>query len=270
MDIRYLKAFYTTVRLGSFSGAAAHLNIAQSAVSRQIKLLEDSTGCELIIRSSKTVVLTPKGQRLYELAGRFFEESSRIFSSDLQQVVRIGIVEGLLESWFRKVIVTFYKTHSNNLEVTVGSFSELIDLLKKGMLDLIFTPDNIQTDLISSLKMFDEKQVLISKDPVELDELEHQRWITYGEEDLLFRLSKKQPKRYIKLNSLTSIVQLVKEGLGVAAVPEHILEPGDSLNVKSIPGHETTPIYLTCLNYTKLPTSIETIIKLVKDSRAPK
>lgn len=270
MDIRYLKAFYTTVKLGSFSGAAAHLKIAQSAVSRQIKLLEDSTACELIIRSSKTVVLTPKGRRLYELAGRFFEESERIFSNDLDQVIRVGIVEGLLESWFRKVITKFYETHTNNLEITVASFSELINSLKKGQLDLIFTPDNIQTELISSLKIFDERQVLISQKPVDLNHLDSYRWITYGPEDLLFRLSKKKPTHYVSLNSLTSIVQLVKEGLGIAAVPDHILEKDDNLHVISIPGHETTPMYLTCLNYTKLPESIEVIVKLVKDSTAPR
>ena len=62
IDFRYLKAFILTAKYASFSKAAEELNIAQSAVSRQIKLLEDTLGEELIIRSSKKVVLSEKGK----------------------------------------------------------------------------------------------------------------------------------------------------------------------------------------------------------------
>ena len=62
-DYRYLKAFMVTARYLNFSKAAQELNIAQSAVSRQIKLLEESVGDQLIIRSSKKVLLTDKGRR---------------------------------------------------------------------------------------------------------------------------------------------------------------------------------------------------------------
>ena len=60
MEYRYLKAFLLTAEHSSFSKAAQLLSIAQSAVSRQIKLLEESLGEELIIRSSKKVILTTK------------------------------------------------------------------------------------------------------------------------------------------------------------------------------------------------------------------
>jgi len=61
LDYRYLKAFMITARYLNFSKAAQELNIAQSAVSRQIKLLEESVGQQLIVRSSKKVLLTEKG-----------------------------------------------------------------------------------------------------------------------------------------------------------------------------------------------------------------
>ena len=47
LDFRYLKAFMLTAKYSSFSKAAEELNIAQSAVSRQIKLLEDALGTDL-------------------------------------------------------------------------------------------------------------------------------------------------------------------------------------------------------------------------------
>ena len=64
LDYRYLRAFIVTARHLNFSRAADELNIAQSAVSRQIKLLEEGVGQQLIIRSSKKVILTEKGQSL--------------------------------------------------------------------------------------------------------------------------------------------------------------------------------------------------------------
>lgn len=79
MDYRYLKAFILTAQHASFSKAAEILGIAQSAVSRQIKLLEDSLGEELIIRSSKKVLLTAKGKELYLTASNFDKAALQIF-----------------------------------------------------------------------------------------------------------------------------------------------------------------------------------------------
>ena len=64
-DYRYLRAFIFTGKHSSFSKAAMELRIAQSAISRQIKLLEQSLNQELIIRSSKKVILTDKGKELF-------------------------------------------------------------------------------------------------------------------------------------------------------------------------------------------------------------
>lgn len=269
MDLRYLKAFIATIKTGSFSGAAQELNIAQSAISRQIKLLEESTQCDLIIRSSKRIILTEKGQALYELARNFLENVDHTLASHYKRPIRIGIVEGLLGSWFHQIVVTFYEKHTDNLKIMVASFGKLQRSLKEDKLDLIFTTENIQTELITSLKIFEEKPVIICNKPFSLEKLHQHRWIIYGNEDLLLRIHKPPAKQTLEVNSMPTILQFVRAGLGVAAVPEHILSDNDKFHVKAIPGHPEQSIYLACLNYLQLPDHIETLIRLVKKSRGP-
>jgi LysR family nitrogen assimilation transcriptional regulator len=65
MDMRRLRYFNTIADYGSFSAASRRLKIAQPALSRQIRLLEEEVGVELFTRSLNGVVLTEAGNRLY-------------------------------------------------------------------------------------------------------------------------------------------------------------------------------------------------------------
>ena len=100
IDYRYLKAFLQTAKHLNFSKAADELNIAQSAVSRQIKLLEESMGEQLIVRSSKKVLLTDKGKQLLSAIQGFENAAKLITKSDDKKLIRVGILHGLLETWF--------------------------------------------------------------------------------------------------------------------------------------------------------------------------
>jgi DNA-binding transcriptional LysR family regulator len=267
MDLRYLKAFIATVKTGSFSGAAHELKIAQSAVSRQIKLLEESTRCDLLIRSSKKIILTEKGKALYRLASEFVGNVDRLLDAQSERAIRIGIVEGLLGSWFHQVVVDFYGSYEHSMKIFVASFGELEKSLNEDNLDIIFTTENLQNDLVTSLKIFNEKAVLISRTPIAIDKLHEQRWIVYSDEDLLFKLPKKKKHKILEVNSMPTILQLVKAGIGIAAVPEHILSPEDKFCIQDIPGHQEQNIYLASMNYHHLPQHIAALIHLVKKSR---
>ncbi|OYW51873.1 MAG: transcriptional regulator [Rhizobiales bacterium 17-65-6] len=64
MDIRELRYFVQIARIGSVSGAAARLNIAQPALSRQLRKLEDELGAQLLVRHGRGVELTEAGAQL--------------------------------------------------------------------------------------------------------------------------------------------------------------------------------------------------------------
>jgi LysR family transcriptional regulator, nitrogen assimilation regulatory protein len=66
LNLRQLETFVKVAELGSFSKAALILNIAQPALSRQVRLLETELRENLLLRTGRGVVLTEAGKRLYE------------------------------------------------------------------------------------------------------------------------------------------------------------------------------------------------------------
>lgn len=263
MDYRYLKAFLLTAKHKSFSKAAEELSIAQSAVSRQIKLLEESVGNELIIRSSKKVLLTTKGEEFYKALQHFDRMASEIISQESSQTLNIGILSGLLKTWFFPILVRYAKKNERNVNVAIGDVSQLIQGVELGKYDIAFSTQNIQTDLVSSLKLFQEKLVIISKEEVNRKKLHEHRWIVYGPEDNLFKLSRKKSDSIIQVASISTIVGLVKQGVGIAVVPDHVLKKTDNLEIQELGQSEQSQIYMTTLNYKSMPNYIKELTTLI-------
>lgn len=266
MDYRYLKAFLMTAQMASFSKAAESLNIAQSAVSRQIKLLEDSLGMELIIRSSKKVILTQKGKELFLAAQQFDQMAHDIFSTEDRREVRIGILQGLLKNWFRPIMLDYLKKKpQRGIKVYVGDQAELRKGLENGLYDIIFSTENIQSDLVSGLKLFDENLVLISKEEINKKKIHEYRWIVFGENDNIFHYAgKKKSESIILVESLKAIVELVDLGLGIALVPDHILRRPTNLIVQEVGTVTSSEIFMSTLNYKTMPGHIQEMVSLVK------
>src|SRR3954469_10456933 len=74
MDVRQLEMFRAVVEEGSFTRAAVRLNVSQSAVSRQLQLLEAELGGPLLHRSVKGVTLTAEGELLLRTANRIHRD----------------------------------------------------------------------------------------------------------------------------------------------------------------------------------------------------
>lgn len=263
LDYRYLKAFMVTSRHLNFSKAADELNIAQSAVSRQIKLLEESVGEQLIIRSSKKVLLTEKGKSLLDELGDFEDRLQDIFFSHMNKTLRVGILHGLLETWFNDVMVEFSKNNKHQLSVEVNSLERLKENLHNGKYDIVFTTENIQSELVSSLKLFEEKMVLVSKNEINPKEANNYTWIVYSDQDHLFKLFKKRADKTIVVNSITTILKLVKKGVGIAIVPDHVV---DDLNLHSydLKGLQRENVHLSTLNFRKMPDHMKALIEMSK------
>lgn len=264
LDYRYLKAFMVTSRYLNFSKAAQELNIAQSAVSRQIKLLEESVGQQLIIRSSKKVLLTEKGQALLDELGNFENKIQNIFFGHMNKTIRVGILHGLLETWFNEIMVEFAKNSQHQLSVDVNSLDNLKEKLHAGKYDVIFSTENIQSELVSSLKLFEEKMVLVSKNEINLKEAHEYPWIVYSEHDHLFQLFKKRSHKTIVVNSITTIQKLVKKGVGIAIVPDHTLDRDNHLKTYDLKGLAKQHIHLSSLNFKSMPEHIKALVDVVR------
>lgn len=263
MDFRYLKAFMAAVEQGSFSKAADELNIAQSAVSRQVKLLEESVDDELLIRSSKHLTLTAKGRKLYEAIKHFQTETQVLLDEGERGLVRIGIPHGLLESWFQELLGQYYRRHDSNLTITVGGLQDLREGLESGRFDLIFTPFEIDSELVVSRAVLDESLSIASAEEIDPEALLGYRWIIYGSEDLLFRLHRKLPRRLVQVNSITAILKLVKQGVGIAVLPDHMTQGHKDLKLYRKDKLPRQTIFASHLRYRKAPETLQALLDML-------
>lgn len=264
LDYRYLKAFLSTAKHLHFSKAAEELNIAQSAVSRQIKLLEESVNDQLIIRSSKKVLLTEKGETLLAEIERFEDSVQEIFFGHMNKTIRVGILHGLLETWFNEIITDFTKASQHQLAIEVNTLDQLKEKLHNRKYDMIFTTENIQSELASSLKLFEEHLVLISKNEINPKDVSSYTWICYSEEDPMFHAYKKRSNKIILVNSVTAMLNLVRKGAGIAVVPDHLIGEDKGLKRYEVKGLSRQHIHLSTLNFKNMPEHIKVLVDLIK------
>lgn len=267
IDYRYLKAFYYTALYLNFSKAAQKLAVAQSAISRQVKLLEDSVGEQLIVRSSQKVILTDKGKILFKAIEQFEDATTNVTINESSQLIRVGILPGLLENWFIEVIKEFTKRTKHELKIHMDSPVNLKQGLYQEQFDLIFSNENIQNDLITSLKIFDEDLVLISKKAVDKKEAHHFPWIIYDENDFLFDLYDKHATKIISVNSIASMIKLAQEGVGLAIVPTHTLSSRSKLYKIPVKRSKRPQIYMSSLNYTTYPQHINELVSIIQKNK---
>ena len=160
------------------------------------------------------------------------------------------------------------KKNSRNIRVHVDTPEHLKQMLAEGKLDIILTNENIQSEIISSLKLFDEKLSIISKEEIDPQKLNDYRWVVYHSSDNMYKASKKVSDQIITVDSITTIKNLVKHGVGIAVVPDHILEKGDNVKKYTNKHLPKSEIFLGTLNYQQLPKYISTFIEQIKGHRA--
>lgn len=115
LDTHLLKSFIAIAETGSFSQAADAVGRTQSAVSLQIKKLEESLQCPLFIRTSRSVALSEQGEIFLGYAKRMvelqWEVYSRLKEPDIEGEIRLGTPEDFATHYLPEVLATFRKHH---------------------------------------------------------------------------------------------------------------------------------------------------------------
>jgi len=142
MDSDLLKAFVAVADTGGFSAAAKLLNRTQSAVSLQIKRLEEHMGTPLFARTSRTVALTPAGTRLLPYARqllRLQQDAHAALSRDLPpERIRFGLTEEHAAAYLPGLLARLADAYPEvQVEVVCDVSSELVERFKAGKLDLV-------------------------------------------------------------------------------------------------------------------------------------
>ncbi|MEM1265145.1 MAG: LysR family transcriptional regulator [Pseudomonadota bacterium] len=146
MELRHLRYFVAVAEHGGISHAADRLNIAQPAVSRQIRDLELELGFDLLLREGRRVVLTDAGRTFAEHARAVLRgaeeatEAARRVARGEAGTVRVGLLESA--SWAGHVPLTLnrFKRRHDTVRLDIRPMSSVgqIDALLAGEIDAAF------------------------------------------------------------------------------------------------------------------------------------
>ena len=143
MEVRQLNTLIRAAQFQSFSKAAESLGYSQSAVTVQIKALEEELGVRLFDRMGKRVILTTQGRHFLEYAHSILDtiQNARQAMSgdtDLNGCLHIGTLESLCFFRLPGLMRQFRQENPKvSLRVTTGSPEELIEKMERGDVDLI-------------------------------------------------------------------------------------------------------------------------------------
>ncbi|MDH2294159.1 MULTISPECIES: LysR family transcriptional regulator [Cobetia] len=142
MDTDLLRAFVTVAECEGFSAAGKVLHRTQSAVSLQIKRLEDQMGGALLSRTSRRVELTASGGRLLPYARHILklqDEARQVLGVDRKnELIRLGTSEEQASTYLPELLSRFAADHPEvRLEVTCKISASLVHDFQEGLLDAV-------------------------------------------------------------------------------------------------------------------------------------
>lgn len=146
-DLDVLRSFVFGIELGSFAKAADRLGRSTSAVSAQLKKLEDQVDSPILRKSGRGMVLTPTGEILFGYAKRLLElndeAATAVRGTELEGCVRLGLQEDFGEHLLTEVLGSFARAHPRiRIEARVSRNAELLELVTSGRLDLALAWDS--------------------------------------------------------------------------------------------------------------------------------
>ena len=170
LQLDWLKCFVAVVDTGSLSSAAGEVFRSQSAVSMQLKKLEEAVGHHLLERSSRKLQLTPEGQTLLGYARRMLdlqaEAQQALNHQPLTGCVRLGVPDDYAQSYLTPVLRRFALRHSSvEIELNCEQSTALIPRVAQGELDLaLVSRDHARRGIV----LFHEPMVWVGSPQFEL------------------------------------------------------------------------------------------------------
>lgn len=277
MELRHLIYFDAVVRHGGFTRAAAHLHVAQPAISTQIRGLENELGVQLLRRGAREVTPTSAGEQFLEHVQAVLRELERARAHMTEHAavatgrVRLGATAVVGTVRLPDLLAAFRRAYPGvSLELRSGLIAELLARLASGELDVVIGPDHDseQSQLpvvpeaapLISHTIASEQLVLITPRHVRAGPVTSLRDVSEepfvclprgsGLYDLLHRHAAElgfTPRVAFETYSPGSVRELVSAGLGVALLARSAaLGPGHPVAVHQLadaPAHPNIRVY---------------------------
>jgi DNA-binding transcriptional LysR family regulator len=235
-----LRSFAAIVDAGSMLKATERVFVTQSALSLQMKRLEDLVQTSLFQREGRKLALTPAGQNLLGHARDILSANDRAvlaLSGDvLSGPARIGVAEDFAETILGDVLARFAQLHPDaQVQVRAGTAAELLDLMQSEQLDVALrmgAADDPAAIRTTPMRWLGNAE-LAQQEILPLAVLERRCRFR----DAALAALEQAGRAYriaLETPSLAALRAAVESGLGVTCRTEHFMEAG--ISAKSLPG----------------------------------
>lgn len=243
MDFKQLKSFAAVVEYKSFSKAAEKLNSAQPTISTHVRMLEEELNTQLILRTTKTIEVTPQGWEAYKYATKILNLRDCILqscSADARQIIRVGastipatyILPEILPHYSRIAPDTYFVINQHDSK-------SVIDGLLDGQFDVGMTGMAMEKEGLTFVPFCKSKMIIIA--PVNEYFLNLQRRGNGSLEELLKEPivlreqgSKKSANHFLdrmgireedlqvvaRVNDQEAVKNMVVQGMGISFISE--------------------------------------------------
>jgi LysR family transcriptional regulator for metE and metH len=245
IEFRHLRTIKAIHEAGGLARAAEQLNITQSALSHQIKGLEDQAGVELFLRRSKPMKLSAAGLRLLRLAEQVLPqvEATQAEFSSLRDGhagrMHIAIECHACFEWLFPVLEGFRKSWSDvDVDIRPGLAFDALPALLKEEVDLVVSSDPEDIPGVDFIELFDYKAVFVAssqhplakKAYIDAEDFVDQTLITYPVDktklDVFSQLlipARVEPKSIRQIELTAVILLLVASNRGVSVLPDWVV-----------------------------------------------
>lgn len=265
MDWDKLRVFHAVASAGSLTLAGDVLHLSQSAVSRQIRALEESLAATLFHRHARGLILTEQGELLFDAAQamghRLDIATARIRDSfdEAFGELRVTTSIGFGTLWLAPRLSALYEEHPN-LNIDLMLEERVLDLPMREADVAIRMKEPSQADLIRrklmSVRMMlyaTESYLRENKAPEAYEDLYSHRLISQGSRDeqtsegikLIRDILSKSTTSHLTVNNYYGVLQGVLNDLGIGLLPDYLIDHFPKL-VRILPEIETNeiPVYL--------------------------
>ena len=259
LEFRHLRSIRAIHEQGGLARAADVLNITQSALSHQIKALEEQVGMELFLRRSKPLKLSKAGHKLLQLANTVLPQVSAL-EADLLSIqdgtsgrMHIAIECHACFEWLFPVLEDFRKNWAPvDVDIRPGLSFDALPALQREEVDVVISSDPEELDGVTFLPLFDYNPMFIcarehplaEREFVTAEDFRDQTLITYPVDktrlDIFSQLlipAKIEPAAIRQAELTAVIVLLVASGRGISVLPDWVVEDqkyGHDFAVKQI------------------------------------
>lgn len=245
IEFRHLRTIRAIHEAGGLARAADVLNITQSALSHQVKGLEEQAGVELFVRRTKPLKLSAAGHRLLKLADKVLPELEALelefegLRKGKSGRLHIAIECHACFEWLFPVLEEFRKAWPDvDVDIRPGLAFEALPALQREEVDLVVSSDPEALDGVDFTGLFDYEPVFVAsaqhplaeKAFIAAEDLRNELLITYPVErsrlDVFSQLlnpAKVEPRAVRQVELTAVILLLVASNRGVSVLPDWVV-----------------------------------------------